>query len=120
VLAEVNQRLKTKVMTPMLDEYRAEMYATPELDAERITYYQGLIVVLRWIVELGRIDIMLAVAMLSSHLMAPWRGILKNAFHIFAYLDSHDNSTLVSIPHIVVSMRLGSSILPGCSQSYTS
>jgi hypothetical protein len=71
VLAEVNQRLRTKVTTPMSDKYRVELDATPELDAESITYFQGLIGVLRWIVELGRIDIMVAVAMLSSHLMAP-------------------------------------------------
>jgi Reverse transcriptase (RNA-dependent DNA polymerase) len=98
VLAEVNQRLKTKVTTPMSDKYRAELDSTPELDAERITYYQGLIGVLRWIVELGRIDIMVAVAMLSSHLMAPRQGHLEQCFHIFAYLDSHENSTLVFDP----------------------
>ena len=97
-LDEVGQRLKTKVTTPMSDKYRAELDASAELDTERITYFQGLIGVLRWIVELGRIDIMVAVSMLSSHLMAPREGHLEQCFHIFAYLDSHQNSTLVFDP----------------------
>jgi hypothetical protein len=94
-LGEVNQRLKTKVTTPMSDKYRSELDSSVELDTKRITYFQGLIGVLRWIVELGRIYIMVAVSMLSSHLMAPHEGHLEQCFHIFAYLDSHENSTLV-------------------------
>jgi hypothetical protein len=38
--------------------------ATPELDDSRANYYQGLIGVLRWMIELGSIDIMASVAML--------------------------------------------------------
>jgi hypothetical protein len=38
---------------------------------------------------------MVAVAMLSSHLMAPRQGHLEQCFHIFAYLDTHENSTIV-------------------------
>jgi hypothetical protein len=94
-LSEVAQRLKTNVTTLIADKYRAELDATPELDSERTTYFQGLIVVLRWIVELGQLDIMVAVAMLSSHLMAPRQGHLEQCFHIFAYLDTHENSTIV-------------------------
>jgi hypothetical protein len=87
--------LKTKVTAPIGDKYRAELDATPELDSERLTYFQGLIGILRWIVELGRIHIMVAVSMLSSHLMAPREGHLEQCFHIFAYLDAHENSTIV-------------------------
>jgi hypothetical protein len=90
VLVDVNQLLKTNVTTPMSYKYRAKLGATPELDTKRITYYQGLIGVLRWIVELGRINTMVAVAILSSHLMAPRQGHLEKCFHIFAYLDSHE------------------------------
>jgi hypothetical protein len=35
---------------------------------------------------------------LSSHLMSPRQGHLEQYFHIFAYLDSHKNSTLVFDP----------------------
>jgi hypothetical protein len=33
--------------------------------------------------------------MLSSHLMAPRQGHLEQCFHIFSYLDPHENSTIV-------------------------
>jgi Reverse transcriptase (RNA-dependent DNA polymerase) len=94
-LSEVGQRLKTKSVTPMTDGYRAELDMSPELDDERTNYYQGLIGVLRWIVELGRIDIMVAVTFLSRYLASPREGHLEQAFHIFSYLDSHDRSKLV-------------------------
>jgi hypothetical protein len=93
--AEVDQQLKTKVTTPIADKYCAELDATPELDSESTMYFQGLIGVLRWIVELGQLDVMVAVAMLSSNLMAPRQGHLEQCLHIFAYLDIHENLTIV-------------------------
>ena len=38
-----------------------------------VRYYQELIGILRWAVELGRIDITMEVSMLSSHLALPPR-----------------------------------------------
>jgi hypothetical protein len=70
-LAEVDQRLKPKVTAPIGGKYRAGLDATPELDSEQLTYFQGLIGILRWIVELCRIYIFVAMSILSSHLMAP-------------------------------------------------
>jgi hypothetical protein len=94
-LLEVNQRLKTKVVTPMSNDYRPELDTTPELDDVCVTYFQGLIGVLRWIVELGRLDIMVAVTFLLQYLAAPCKGLLEQAFHIFSYLDAHGRSKLV-------------------------
>ena len=59
-----------------------------------MTYYQNLIGVLRWIVELGRIDINYEVAVLSQYLVNPRRGHLIQAIHIFKYLDIHKQSFL--------------------------
>ena len=36
---------------------RPELDGTNELDPDRLNYYQGLIGVLRWICELGRLDL---------------------------------------------------------------
>jgi hypothetical protein len=68
-LDELGQRLKTHVTTPMAKEYCSESDATPDLDERKATYFQGLIGILRWIVELGRVDIMVSVAMLSRLLV---------------------------------------------------
>jgi hypothetical protein len=94
-LEEIGERLSTKVSTPMSQGYRPEIDTTPELDAKRANYFQGLIGVLRWICELGRIDILVDVAMLSRFLASPRRGHLDQAFHIFAYLKRYNRSSMV-------------------------
>jgi hypothetical protein len=101
-LMQIDERLATKVTTPIHLGYRPELDTTAELDPKRASYYQGLIGVLRWITELGRIDILVAVAMLSRHSVAPRRGHLEQVFHIFAYLKRYERSTMVfddNLPH---------------------
>ena len=41
---------------------------TREMDAEVLHTYQEIIGTLRWAIEIGRIDILLKVSLLSSHL----------------------------------------------------
>ena len=41
-------------------------HMSKKLDAEGTRYYQELIGVLRWAIELGRVDILLEVSLLSS------------------------------------------------------
>jgi hypothetical protein len=94
-LNHVGQRLSTRACTPMSAGYRPELDGTKLLDGERANYFQGLIGVLRWICELGRIDIIVEVSMLSRFLAAPREGHLEQVFHIFAYLKSHNRSTVV-------------------------
>ena len=49
--------LAAKAVTPMTSVYRPEIDITPEIGSEDAAYYHSLIGVLRWIVELGRIEI---------------------------------------------------------------
>jgi hypothetical protein len=94
-LKQVGKFLPTKAPTPMSGGYRPELDMTDELDATRQNYYQGVIGVLRWLCELGRLDILVSVSMLSRYLAQAREGHLEQAFHIFAYLKAHDRSTLV-------------------------
>ena len=76
---------------------------SPFLDATQANYYQELIGILHWAVELGRIDIHVQVAMLSSYTVQPCIGHLDAVFHIFAYLKAHDHSKIIfdpSLPNI--------------------
>ena len=84
--------LSTKINAPLSNEYRPELDSSPKLDG---AYYQSLIGILRWMVELGRIYICCKVSMMSSHLALPREGRLAQVFHIFAYLKKHHNSALV-------------------------
>ena len=84
--------------TPLSSDYRPEVDTSEELGPEKASYYQSLIGVLRWMVELGRVDICLEVSMMSSHLALPREGHLKEVFHIFAHLKKYHNSELVFDP----------------------
>lgn len=94
-LKEIDMRLPTKTKTPLSSGYRPEIDATAELDPDRLNYYQGLIGILRWICELGRLDIMVPVSMMSRYLVSAREGQLNQVFHIFAYLKEHERSTIV-------------------------
>jgi hypothetical protein len=84
-----------RVMTLLSQGYRPKLDQSQELDNKCGQYYQSLIGVLRWICELGRIDIMVAVSMLSHHVVSLWEGHLQQVFHLFAYLKHHKRSKMV-------------------------
>jgi hypothetical protein len=90
-----------KPATPMRTGYRPELDTTALLPPEQANYYMSLIGVLRWAVELGRVDIHVDVALLSSHMAAPRIGHMEQVLHIFSYLKNHLNSSLVFDPNIV-------------------
>jgi hypothetical protein len=68
------------------------------LSPQEAAYYQSLIGILRWIVELGRVGICLEVSMMSSHLVLPREGHLEQVFHIFAHLKKYHNTEIVYDP----------------------
>jgi len=67
-------------------KYRPEIDVTNELDEKLLNRYQQLIGILRWAVEIGRIDIMTEVSCLSSHLCNPRIGHLNAVYSIFNYI----------------------------------
>ena len=95
-----NSHLKilSKAETPLTTSYRPELDVSPELTTRDSAYYQSLIGILRWIVELGRLDICLEVSMMSSHLAMPRKGHLDQVLHIFAYLRKYHSTELVYDP----------------------
>ena len=96
--ADNRWKLPAKAETPIQTSFRPELDVSPELEAVESSYYQSLIGVLRWMVELGRVDICLEVSMLSSHLALPREGHLEQVFHIFAYLKKYHNTEIVYDP----------------------
>jgi hypothetical protein len=94
-LEKVDKCLPTRVSTPVSQGYRPELDQSAELDSKRGQYYQSLIGVLRWICELGRLDILVPVSMLSRYVVSPREGHLQQVFHVFAYLKHHKRSRMV-------------------------
>ena len=57
-LSNEGRRLSSKCDTPMRSVYRPELDVTAELKSDGVQYYQDLIGVLRWALELGRVEIL--------------------------------------------------------------
>ena len=79
----------------MTSGYCPEIDITPELGEEDAAYFHSLIGVLRWIAELGRVDINVEASMLSSHLTMQREGHMQEILHFFAYLNKHMNTEMV-------------------------
>ena len=79
-------------------DYRPELDDSPELDPKMANYYQSLIGVLHWMVELGRVDIITEVSLLASHLALPREGHLDAALGLCTYLKKKHNSRMVFDP----------------------
>jgi hypothetical protein len=94
-LKKMDQCLPTCAMTLLSQGYRPKLDQSRELDGKCRQNYQSLIGVLWWIFELGRIDVMVALLMLSYYVVSPWEGHLQQVFHLFAYLKHHKRSRMV-------------------------
>jgi hypothetical protein len=76
-------------------DYCPEMDISDPLDPKYLLFYQHLIGVMRWMVELGRVDIATKISLLSSHLAYPCMGHLEVALHVMGYLKQKHNTQLV-------------------------
>jgi hypothetical protein len=87
--------LKTHAPSVLPSGYRPELDASDYCDDEMAQYFQQQIGVLRWAVELGRINICAEVSMLATYTTAPRIGHFDAMLHIFAFLHHHPRCRLV-------------------------
>ena len=86
LLNEVGRGLKSTAKTPFSNSsYRPELDTTDECDDREASRYSQLIGVLRW-------------ALLSQHLALPRVGHLEAVYHVFAYLNKHEKSSIIFDP----------------------
>jgi hypothetical protein len=88
-------RMRFAAKNPFPSGYRPELDVSAELHDEMMSRFLQLIGILRWAVELGRLDIYLEVSQLSQHQALPRQGHLNAAYHIFAYLRKHENGARI-------------------------
>ena len=97
-------QLPTKVSTPFVTNYHPSEDTSQELDADGTRLFQEMIGVLRWAIELGRVDILLEVSLLSTQMASPRLGHLQQLYHIFGYLKKSPRKRLFYDPdHPVIS-----------------
>ena len=97
-LDKTGEKLPTRAKSPWPSNYRPESDLSPELSSNKATYFQSLIGVLRWIVELGRADIAMETSALASMMASPRNGHLNAVFHMFAFLKIKHNGVMVFDP----------------------
>jgi hypothetical protein len=100
-IAKTSRRLPTHNFdTLMNNSYTPELDVTEELSSDDVTFFQELIGVLRWATEIGRVDILLEVLLLSQCQAIPREGHLEQLLHIFAYLRKHPKLTVYLSPEL--------------------
>ena len=97
-LAAKDALLPTKAACVFPSGWKPETDVTDLLCASDVSYYQQQVGVLRWMVELGRIDIGTEVSMLAAYSAAPRQGHLAAILHLFAYLKKNPKSKMVFDP----------------------
>jgi hypothetical protein len=90
--------LPQRADNPFPYDYCLESDLSNPLDPECSSFYLHLIGVMRWMVELGPIDIATKVSLLLSHLAYPCKGHLETALHMMACLQQKHNTWLVFDP----------------------
>ena len=83
VLENFGLRLPLKCVTPLRCGYYPDMDVKRDLKADGFQWYQEIIETLRWAVEIGSIDILIEVSILSTHLALPREGHLEQVILIF-------------------------------------
>ena len=91
-------QLKTTAKTPIPHTYRPELDITPELNGEHSSQYRQMIGILRWAVELGRVDKHHEVDLMSQYSASPPEGHMEAVYHIFAFLKTHPRLNIVLDP----------------------
>ena len=99
-LRKCNEKLPSRVKSPWSSCYRPETDLSPELSPTKAAYYQSLIGILRWIVELGRADITMETSSMASMMALPRQGHLNQLYHMFAFLKIKHNGVLVLDPTV--------------------
>jgi len=94
-LSKIGKALSNTISMPISNGYHPELDVSPLLSPEQANYFQNLVGMLRWIIELGRLYIHVHISMLSTFLASPCKGHLNEVLHIFAYLKRYKKSTMV-------------------------
>ena len=90
--------MPTKCGAPLTSGYKPELDTSAELKVDGLQTYQKLIGVLRWAVEIGRIDVFLETSLMSAHLALPRIGHLEHVIHIFGDLKHNSKKKLAFDP----------------------
>jgi hypothetical protein len=93
-------KIPTNAPTPMVTSYLPELDVTEELDAQGVQKYQEMIGMLRWATEIGRVDILLEIALLSQYQASPRQGHMEQLLRIFGFMKKNPKLTIYFNPEL--------------------
>ena len=88
-VTRVRRRLKLKCITIFCRNYSPWLEESSYLKVYGVQFFQELIVQFSLEVEIGRVQILLDMPLLSSYIDMLCIGHLEKVLHIFVYLKSH-------------------------------
>ena len=91
VLRKKARKLPTQCVTPLSSNYQRENDMTQELKSKGMQWYRKMIGALHWTVEIGRVDVLYEVVVMSTFTAMPIYRHLEEVLHIFCHLKMHQN-----------------------------
>ena len=80
--------------------YRPALNVSQLLKPKEAQEYQQFVGIAHWIIELGRVDIIYEVSLLSSHMAMPLNRHMEALMVIFVHLDKANGKTII-IDHMI-------------------
>ena len=74
------------------------MDKTPTMGKKLASWYQSLISMLSWMVEIGRFNIITEVSMMASQISMHKEGCLESVVRVFAFISQKYNSRMLFDP----------------------
>ena len=93
-----NITIKKKLSTPFHADYHPDEDDSNKIEESEIGHFQHMLGMLRWIVELGQIDIITEVSTLASHMACPREDHLHAGYCMFEYIARKHNSRIILDP----------------------
>ena len=103
LLAEDGRELKGGKRShkgPLPTNYQPELDTTKECDEMHSSWFRQIIGIFRWAIELGRIDILIEVSLLSQYQAAPREGHLEALYLIAHYLEKNPMKRILFDPTV--------------------
>ena len=88
--------MPSRYATQYKSDYHSSGDISEELDADGVEYYQEVIGMLRWAIEIGQVGILLEVLLLSQYLTNPRKGNLDQSYDILSYLK-HSSKMIIHL-----------------------
>jgi hypothetical protein len=86
--------------TPAPTDFHPELDTSDFVDGDTVSLYQSYIGILRWAVELGRIDLAYFTSVMAKFSLSPREGHMTAVICGFAYVKRHIKSKIVIDPFL--------------------